>query len=117
MDDTYEFFSRFVFEHLEKDRKYYESFSRNEFLDDFKVDDILFDEFIQFVLNRKIKLDFYAQENRIKDYLKANIAEQLFSPNVAAQIKGNHDRMLQKVKALDSENLYKVEIGALNLDR
>ncbi|PRX57100.1 S41 family peptidase [Flagellimonas meridianipacifica] len=115
MDDTYEFFSRFVFEHLEKDRKQYEGYTRNQFLDDFQVDDILFDEFIQFVLNRKIKLDFYAQEEKIKDYLKANIAEQIFSPNVAAQIKGEHDQMLQKVKELDAESLYdKKEIGALD---
>ncbi|MEM9362697.1 MAG: S41 family peptidase [Bacteroidota bacterium] len=114
MDDTYEFFSRFIFEHLEKDRKLYEGYTRNQFLDEFRVDDILFDEFIQFVLNRKIKLDFYAQEEKIKDYLKANIAEQIFSPNAAAQIKGEHDKMLQKVKELDMESLYTKEIGALN---
>lgn len=114
MDDTYEFFSRFIFEHLEKDRKQYEGYTRNQFLDEFRVDDILFDEFIQFVLNRKIKLDFYAQENKIKDYLKANIAEQIFSPNIAAQIKGNHDLMLQKVKELDSEKLYQPEIGTFD---
>ncbi|MEO0903105.1 MAG: S41 family peptidase, partial [Bacteroidota bacterium] len=116
MDDTYEFFSRFIFEHLEKDRKHYEGYTRNQFLDEFRVDDILFDEFIQFVLNRKIKLDFYAQEEKIKDYLKANIAEQIFSPNSAAQIKGEHDKMLQKVKELDAETLYnkEIEIGALN---
>ncbi len=114
MDDTYEFFSRFIFEHLEKDRKQYEHYTRNQFLDEFRVDDILFDEFIQFVLNRKIKLDFYAQEEKIKDYLKANIAEQIFSPNAAAQIKGTHDNMLQKVKELDAEIHYEVEIGALN---
>ena len=114
MDDTYEFFSRFIFEHLEKDRKQYEGYTRNQFLDEFRVDDILFDEFIQFVLNRKIKLDFYAQEDKIKDYLKANIAEQIFSPNTAAQIKGEHDLMIQKVKELDSEPLYDAEIGSVN---
>ena len=114
MDDTYEFFSRFIFEHLEKDRKQYEGYTRNQFLDEFRVDDILFDEFIQFVLNRKIKLDFYAQEDKIKDYLKANIAEQIFSPNTAAQIKGEHDLMIQKVKELDSETLYDAEIGSVN---
>ena len=114
MNDTYEFFSRFIFEHLEKDRKQYEGYTRNQFLDEFRVDDILFDEFIQFVLNRKIKLDFYAQEDKIKDYLKANIAEQIFSPNAAAQIKGKHDLMIQKVKELDSATLYDVEIGAVN---
>ncbi|MCL6266832.1 S41 family peptidase [Flagellimonas myxillae] len=99
--DGAEFFSRFIFEHLETDRNRYSYLTKNEFLDEFRVDDILFDEFIQFVLNRKIKLDFYAQEDKIKDYLKANIAEQLFSPNLSAQIKGEHDTMLEKVKELD----------------
>ena len=71
-------------------------------MDEFRVDDILFDNFIEFVLNRKIRLDFYAQEEKIKAYLKANIAEQLFSPNISAQIKGEHDAMLKKVLDLDN---------------
>ncbi|MBS9461099.1 S41 family peptidase [Flagellimonas sp. 389] len=115
MDDTYEFFSRFIFEHLEKDRLQYSSLSKNQFLEEYKVDDILFDEFIDFTLNRKIKLDFYAQEERIKAYLKANIAEQLFSPNLSAQIKGNYDAMLERVKKLDSSIFEQPEVGALKL--
>ncbi len=113
MDGTYEFFSRFIFEHLEKDRMQYLRFTKNQFLDEFRVDDILFDEFIEFVLNRKIKLDFYAQEERIKTYLKANIAEQLFSPNLAAQIKGSYDSMLEKVKELDTTFFGEPEITGI----
>ncbi|SDQ17325.1 S41 family peptidase [Flagellimonas zhangzhouensis] len=115
MDDTYQFFARFIFEHLEEDRTRYEDYDQNEFLDNFKVDDILFDNFIQFVLDRKIKLDFYAYEDKIKAYLKANIAEQLFSPNVSAQIKGEHDAMLQKVKAIDETVMNQSQIGAVGL--
>ncbi|WP_420321102.1 S41 family peptidase [Flagellimonas sp.] len=106
MDDTYQFFARFIFEHLEKDRTRFANYTKNEFLDEYKVDDILFDEFIQFVLNRKIQLDFYAFEDKIKDYLKANIAEQLFSPNLSAQIKGKHDSMLIKIKDLDAATTF-----------
>ncbi|MEM9648627.1 MAG: S41 family peptidase [Bacteroidota bacterium] len=113
--DGAEFFSRFVFEHLEQDRNRYSYLTKNEFLDDFRVDDILFDEFIQFVLNRKISLDFYAQEDKIKDFLKANIAEQLFSPNLSAQIKGEHDAMLDKVKELDQDIFNQAEVGAIKL--
>lgn len=102
MDDTYQFFSRFIFEHLEEDRGRYARYDQNEFLEEFRVDDILFDKFIEFVLNRKIRLDFYAQEEKIKAYLKANIAEQLFSPNISEQIKGEHDAMLKKVLDLDA---------------
>lgn len=113
MDDTYQFFARFVFEHLEKDRTMYDGYDQNQFLDEFKVDDILFDNFIQFVLDRKVKLDFYAHEEKIKAYIKANIAEQLFSPNLSAQIKGDFDSMLNKVKALDKARIDQSQIGAV----
>ena len=113
--DGAEFFSRFVFEHLETDRTRYSYLSKNEFLDGFRVDDILFDEFIQFVLNRKIKLDFYAQEDKIKDYLKANIAEQLFSPNLSAQIKGEYDAMLKKVMELDQAIFNNADVETVEL--
>ena len=84
--DGAEFFSRFVFEHLEKDRIRYSHMTKNEFLDEYGVDDILFDEFIQFVLNRKIKLDFYAPGGKNQglfkgQYCGATIFAQPFCPN------------------------------------
>ncbi|MBW8199108.1 S41 family peptidase [Flagellimonas abyssi] len=115
MDDTYQFFARFVFEHLEEDRTMYDSYEQNQFLDEFQVDDILFDNFIQFVLDRKIKLDFYAYEDKIKAFIKANIAEQLYSPNLSAQIKGEYDPMLKKVKALDKAKIDESQLGAIDI--
>lgn len=115
MDDTYQFFARFVFEHLEEDRTRYAEYTQNQFLDEFKVDDILFDRFIQFVLDRKVRLDFYAYEDKIKAYLKANIAEQLFSPNMSAQIKGDFDPMLKKVKQLDEAIIDPSQLGVVRV--
>ncbi|MFD2100355.1 S41 family peptidase [Flagellimonas iocasae] len=115
MDDTYQFFSRFVFEHLEEDRNRYSDYTLNEFLDEYRVDDILFDEFIEFVLNRKVKLDFYAQEDKIKAFIKANIAEQLFSPNLSAQIKGEFDSMLKKVKEVDAAVIERSSEGIIGM--
>ncbi len=115
MDDTYQFFSRFVFEHLEEDRTRYADYTRNQFLDEYRVDDILFDDFIEFVLNRKIKLDFYAQEDKIKAFIKANIAEQLFSPNLSAQIKGEYDSMLKKVKDIDTAVIERSSEGIIGM--
>lgn len=114
MDGTFEFFNRFVFDHLEEDRTRYQDYSPSEFMENFRVDDILFDRFIQFVLDRKVRLDFYAQEDRIKAYIKANLAEQLFSPNLSAQIKGEYDAMLTKVKELDSLAMAPMRLGALD---
>ena len=93
----------------------YDSYEQNQFLDEFQVDDILFDNFIQFVLDRKIKLDFYAYEDKIKAFIKANIAEQLFSPNLSAQIKGEFDPMLKKVKALDKAKIDESQLGAIDI--
>jgi carboxyl-terminal processing protease len=60
-------------------------------------------------------LDFYAYEDKIKAYLKANIAEQLFSPNLSAQIKGDYDSMLKRVKELDKADIEASQLGAVEM--
>ncbi|MBT8321495.1 MAG: peptidase S41, partial [Eudoraea sp.] len=62
-----------------------------------------------YVLSLKIKLDFYAYEEIIKLYLKANLAEQLYSPNLHARIKGLADPMLKEVLRADHPLLRQVE--------
>jgi carboxyl-terminal processing protease len=99
--DASGFFSDFVFRFLELDRSRFYNYPQNEFVNDYRVDDIIFERFIDYLLNRNIKMDFYGNEQKIKTYLKANIAEQLYSPNVASQIKSEHDDMLKKILELD----------------
>lgn len=95
------FFSRFIFEHLEEDRNRYSNFTKDEFYNGYRIDDILFERFIDYVLSLKIKLEFYDYEEMIKLYLKANLAEQLYSPNLHAKIKGQADPMLKEVLRVD----------------
>lgn len=102
MDST-GFMGEFIFRYLEQDRSRFANYPKYEFIDEYRVDDILFERFIDFILNRKIKVDFYAYEEMIKTYLKANIAEQLYSPDLAAEIKAPQDKMLKKVLDLDIE--------------
>ncbi|MFS4416148.1 S41 family peptidase [Maribacter sp. 2307ULW6-5] len=92
--------SYFVFEHLEEDRSRYADYGQNEFIDHFQVDDILFQQFITFAVDRKLRMDFYGHEASIKRYLKSVIAEQLFNDNVGALIRSTEDAMLQKVLEL-----------------
>ncbi|MEM9143709.1 MAG: S41 family peptidase [Bacteroidota bacterium] len=99
--DSLGFLSFFVFEHLDENRAQYKEWSRPLFLKEFRVDDILFEKFVDYSITRNLKMDFYAFENRIKLYLKAALAEQLFGPNVHALIKADADPMLQKVLDLD----------------
>ena len=101
------FIARFVFEHLETDRKQYDSYTEKDFLSEFRVDDILFEKFVDFAIQNDIRMSFYDYDQRIKLYLKAAIAEQLFSANISAKIKGTIDPMLQKVLELDLPTLKK----------
>ncbi len=101
--------SRFIFEHLDEDRNRYSYLSKNEFIYNFKVDDILFEKFIQYAdgisVIRDLNLSYYDLEDQIKLYLKASLAEQLYDPNSYAKIKGEGDAMLDKVKELDKSRI------------
>ncbi len=103
--DSSGFFSDFVFRFLELDRSRFYNYPQNEFVEEYRVDDIIFERFIDYLLNRNIKMDFYGNEQKIKTYIKANIAEQLYSPNLASQIRSAHDHMLKRILELDDREL------------
>lgn len=108
--------SYFIFGHLDKNREQYAEYSRAEFLNDFKTDDILFEQYVDYCLRQHYKLDYYAHEKKIKMYLKAALAEQLFDSNAYAKIKSNGDNMLQRVLELDNPLLKQEALEKLNLD-
>ncbi|MET7028913.1 S41 family peptidase [Sediminicola luteus] len=103
--------SRFVFEHLDEDRNRYSYLSKNDFIYNFKVDDILFGKFIKYAegitVIRNLNLAYYDLEDQIKLYIKASLAEQLYDPNIYAKIKNESDAMLQKVLELDNPKIHK----------
>ena len=100
--DSYGWISYFVFEHLDEDRNRYADYTQQNFVEYFKVDDVLFEKFIDYLMDRRFKMNFYDYEDSIKLYLKAALAEQLFGPNVYAKIKSGEDKMLQRVLELDN---------------
>lgn len=100
--DNLGFLSFFVFEHLEEDRDRYSQFTQEEFVNDFNVDDILFEKFVSYSVDRNLRMNFYEYESSIKRFLKASIAEQLFNTNIHAKIKADEDAMLKKVLELDN---------------
>ena len=111
--DNLGFISFFVFEHLDEDRERYAQYTQEEFVNDFKVDDILFEKFVEYSVDRNLRMNFYEHENSIKLFLKANIAEQLFNTNIHAKIKADEDLMLQKVLDLDGGGIEQQESGAI----
>ncbi len=101
--DARGFFSSFGFEHLEEDRARYSDYTAETFLESFNADDILFESFIDFMDRYNFRLDYYQYEALIKRYLKASLAEQLFSPDLKAEILGGADPMLQRILSLDRQ--------------
>lgn len=99
--DSLGFLSFFIFEHLDEDRGRYTDWTEERFVNDFRVDDILFEQFVDYSISRNLKMNFYDFEDRIKLYLKAALGEQLFGSNIHAKIKADADAMLQEVLELD----------------
>ena len=111
--DSLGFLSFFVFEHLDGDRERYLNYSQEDFVNDFRVDDILFEKFVQYAVDRNLRMNFYDYEDSIKIYLKAGIAEQLFNTNIHAKLKADEDPMLQKVLELDQNLIEQQEATSI----
>ncbi len=99
---SFGFLSRFIFDHLEEDRKRYNDYNSQQFVKEFRIDDILFEKFVDYSVASNIRLNFYDYEDTLKLYLKAALAEQLFSANLQAQIGAVADPMLKKVVEMDT---------------
>lgn len=93
------FLSFYVFEHLDEDRNRYSHLTKEEFIRSFMPDDIMFSDFIEYcqVPARQLNLDFYKYEDKIKRYLKATIASQLYDDNTAEMLLNLDDPMLQRI--------------------
>lgn len=111
--DSLGFLSFFVFEYLDENRELYADYTAEEFFRYFRVDDILFEKFVDYSLERNLKMNFYDFEDNIKLYLKASLAEQLFDANMHAKIKSAEDPMLLKVLELDNPTIKQGEAEAI----
>ncbi|TMM58765.1 S41 family peptidase [Maribacter algarum] len=111
--DSVGFISYFIFEHLDEDRDRYTDYSEEDFVANFKIDDILFERFVEYAIRSKLNMRFYDFEDSVKLYLKAALAEQLFGANVHAKIKSQADAMLQQVLELDNPAVKQEEAEAI----
>ena len=100
--DSVGFISYFIFEHLDEDRQRYADYTQEEFIRDFRVDDILFERFVDYSVRNNINIRFYDYEASVKLFIKAALAEQLYGSNIHAKIKGAADAMLMQVLELDN---------------
>ena len=112
--DNLGFLSFFVFEYLDADRSRFSDVTKEEFINEYRVDDILFERFVDYSVNRGLKMDFYDYEDPLKLYIKAALADQLFGPNIHAKIKGTADAMLLKVLDLDRPMIRQAEADKID---
>ncbi|MCP4054745.1 MAG: S41 family peptidase [Mesoflavibacter sp.] len=92
------FFNNFIFEEIEKDRNYYSSISRQDFFDNYLVEDNMIKDFEEYLkIKTRSNIVFVAYRDEVKHYLKATIAEQLYGFGAYHKILNKHDDMIDKV--------------------
>jgi carboxyl-terminal processing protease len=95
--------SNFIFEELEKARKSFSNFSREEFITNFEVTNDVLERFGEYLnLKARFKIPFAAYNDEVKLFLKATLAEQLFGNEAYVQVVNSNDVMLDKVLELNS---------------
>ncbi|MFS4492933.1 S41 family peptidase [Maribacter sp. 2308TA10-17] len=107
--DSVGFISYFIFEHLDEDRQRYSDYTEEEFVANFRIDDIIFERFVDYAIKSNLNMRFYDFEESVKLYLKAALAQQLFGANVHAKIKSEADAMLKQVLELDNPAIQQQE--------
>jgi carboxyl-terminal processing protease len=88
---------RFVFDELDKNRTYYNSFSLDEFLTTDVVDDSFIENYNQYLKDLAFLYNFDTRKEKLKRYLKSVMAQQLFNADVATQILAKEDKSIQAV--------------------
>lgn len=93
---------RFIFNVLEKDRKYYNNLSLQEFNKEVNIDDDFIHQFISYLKQYDVNFKTGDYKSVLKKYLKATMAQQLFGTNTFEEILNQNDPMIQKVLELDA---------------
>jgi carboxyl-terminal processing protease len=96
--------SYFIFEYLEKNRAIFKGMKFDDFRKDFKVDDSLSKQFIEYAKFNEAQIDLSNYKEDLKRTLKANIAQQLYGSNEYEIILNENDPMLLKVLELEAKN-------------
>ncbi len=97
------FISYFIFEHLEKNRKLFEVMTKEDFITNYEVDESLVQDFIEYSRFDEAHIGFEKYSKKLKNALKASIAQQLYGSNTYEFILNNEDAMLQKVIELEDD--------------
>lgn len=91
------FLNRFIFDLLEKNRKFYNSLSLPEFKEQDLIDDKTIREFKQYTRNQHFEVHIKSRIPVLKHYLKAVMAQQLFDTTEFTKILNQEDPAIEKI--------------------
>jgi len=93
----------FVFNYIDTHRKEFDNLSLELFLEDFDIDEVIYNLYI-----KKVDKKYYKNEkiaNQIKFYLKANFAQELFDDEGFYRVLNTDDNMINKVLDLEMNQI------------
>ncbi len=90
----------FIFEYLDANRDLLKSYTEDQFINVFEIDDTLVTRFIEYATNRGLTIDYSPYTNTLKKHLKATMAEQLYGIIPAGRVRNQGDRMIRRVLEL-----------------
>ncbi len=94
---------KFIFEVMDKDRSYYNHLTRAEFKADSPAIKQLVDDYMSYLEDYKLSFKTKNYQNLLVTYLKATMAHQLYGNTLYAEILGQDDPCIQKVKELEAQ--------------
>ncbi len=99
------YMSRFVFDLLEENRKYYNSVSRKEFEEKVEITEEMVSKFSRYLrdIDPRLKMTPYEHKSLLKKYIKAEMAQQLFGTNAFERYLNEDDRIIEKVIELSQQ--------------
>jgi len=97
------FLSYFIFEHLEKNRKDFESIKAQDFVKNYQADNKIVKEFLEYSKLNETSLNIKGYDQVLKKYIKATLAQQLYGSNYFEQIINHDDPMINKVLEIESK--------------
>jgi carboxyl-terminal processing protease len=99
------FINNFVFEQQEKDRSLFSAFTREDFIENYIIEDAMVEEFQNF-LNERINenITFVAYREQLKPYIKAALADQLYGYGAYEEVFNKSDVMIDEVIKLSLKN-------------
>lgn len=98
------YLSNFIFETLEKDREYYNSLTRDQFMNSYVVTEEHIKDLQNYLDNFQMPVKIDRYKPLAKRYIKAVMAQQLFGSTEFQRLINEDDRILEKVIELSQSN-------------